>query len=242
MEEKLSLPGSSFDELKKVIKAYSHAKEKASLDDLKRLSGIHPSAISRSSKFLAELGLIQGKKTKTTTDLGSKLGRALDHDRRDEIRKYLVEAVRSSANVAALVTTVRIKSGMTSEELVNHILYVSGQKNTAANKTGARCLLEILVAAGLLSESDGQLAVAEPTISDSTVQNAAVAAEAEDEGESSPTLGLKHTTGSRNLSVAKNPAPQIVINIQLHLPETENIEIYEKLFHALRGQLLEPND
>ena len=35
-------------------------------------------------------------------------------------------------------------------------------------------------------------------------------------------------------------APQIAINIQLHLPETENAEVYEKLFKALRENLLEP--
>jgi glycine cleavage system regulatory protein len=33
-------------------------------------------------------------------------------------------------------------------------------------------------------------------------------------------------------------APQIAINIQLHLPETENAEVYEKLFKALRDHLL----
>ena len=34
--------------------------------------------------------------------------------------------------------------------------------------------------------------------------------------------------------------PQIAINIQLHLPETENAEVYEKLFKALREHLLSP--
>jgi hypothetical protein len=32
--------------------------------------------------------------------------------------------------------------------------------------------------------------------------------------------------------------PQIAINIQLHLPETENAEVYEKLFKALKEHLL----
>lgn len=36
--------------------------------------------------------------------------------------------------------------------------------------------------------------------------------------------------------------PQIAINIQLHLPETENAEVYEKLFKALRDHLLSPKE
>ena len=39
-----------------------------------------------------------------------------------------------------------------------------------------------------------------------------------------------------------NFVPQIAINIQLHLPETENAEVYEKLFKALREHLLNPSD
>ncbi len=39
---------------------------------------------------------------------------------------------------------------------------------------------------------------------------------------------------------ASNLTPQIAINIQLHLPETENAEVYEKLFKALREHLLSP--
>ena len=36
--------------------------------------------------------------------------------------------------------------------------------------------------------------------------------------------------------------PQIAINIQLHLPETDNAEVYEKLFKALREQLISPKE
>jgi len=43
------------------------------------------------------------------------------------------------------------------------------------------------------------------------------------------------TTSAMEINTAF--APQIAINIQLHLPETENAEIYEKLFKALKEHL-----
>jgi hypothetical protein len=36
--------------------------------------------------------------------------------------------------------------------------------------------------------------------------------------------------------------PQIAINIQLHLPETDNADVYEKLFKALREHLISPKE
>src|SRR5690606_41977343 len=66
--------------------------------------------------------------------------------------------------VAGLVTTVRIKGGMTEAEFSNHVLYVSGQKNTSGNKTGARCDVDVLLAADLLREDNGKLAVSAASV------------------------------------------------------------------------------
>ncbi|KFC51005.1 hypothetical protein DK37_26780 [Halomonas sp. SUBG004] len=44
-----------------------------------------------------------------------------------------------------------------------------------------------------------------------------------------------------NLTGLTTP-PQIAINIQLHLPETDNAEVYEKLFKALKDNLLSGNN
>jgi hypothetical protein len=42
------------------------------------------------------------------------------------------------------------------------------------------------------------------------------------------------------LAQAIGVAPQIAINIQLQLPETDNAEVYEKLFKALKDNLFPP--
>lgn len=251
MATEFNLPGSSFEEIQKILKGYSHAPEQASLDQLSKLTGLHATIISRNNKFLADIGLIAGGMKKTATDLGKKLGRALDHKQDADAQGYWKEAVQTNEKVAGLVTTVRIKGGMTEADFSSHVLYVSGQKNTSGNKTGARCVVDVLLAANLLQEENGKLVVssapAKETPADlkpatpTPVQPAAAAAESGNGNGGAtgtplplPTLPVIPPTGTLT--------PQIAINIQLHLPETENAEVYEKLFKALREHLLSPKE
>jgi hypothetical protein len=239
-----NLPGSSFEELQKILKGYSHAQEQSSLDQLSKLTGVHSTVISRNNKFLTNIGLIAGGMKKTTTDLGKKLGRALDHKQEADAQSYWREAVQSNQKVAGLVTTVRIKGGMTESDFSSHVLYVSGQKNNSGNKTGARCVVDVLLAANLLQEENGKLVVssapAEETPADlklTTPARAQPAVMSENGNEGGNAAGAQ-LSSSLPIPQAQNLIPQIAINIQLHLPETENAEVYEKLFKALREHLL----
>jgi hypothetical protein len=108
-----NLPGSSFEELQKILKGYSHAPDNSNLDSLSKLTGLHPSVISRNNKFLTDINLISGGMKKTATELGKKLGRALDHKQAEDAQKYWRESVQTNEKVSGLVTTVRIKGGMT---------------------------------------------------------------------------------------------------------------------------------
>lgn len=251
MATEFNLPGSSFEEIQKILKGYSHAPEQATLDQLSKLTGLHATVISRNNKFLSDIGLIAGGMKKTATDLGKKLGRALDHKQIADAQGYWKEAVQTNEKVAGLVTTVRIKGkgGMTEGEFSAHVLYVSGQKNNAGNKTGARCVVDVLLAANLLQEENGKLVVssapAKETPEDLKPATPAAAQPAAAENGNGNGGG---TMTPLPLPLPSLPAipqtgtltPQIAINIQLHLPETENAEVYEKLFKALREYLLSP--
>ena len=76
MTTEFNLPGSSFEEVQKILKGYSHAPEQATLEQLSKLIGLHATVISRNNKFLTDIALISGGMKKTTTELGKKLGRA----------------------------------------------------------------------------------------------------------------------------------------------------------------------
>lgn len=241
-----NLPGSSFEEVQKMIKGYSHAPDNASLDALSKLTGLHTTQISRSNKFLTDIGLIAGGRVKGATDLGKRLGRALEHQQLVDAQRYWREAVQSNEKVSSLITTLRIKGGMAERDFSAHVLYVSGQAKHASNKTGARCVVELLLAAGLLEEENGKL-VAEVQPSYASVdtepkgeqleQDARTAAESEPPA---PTQEPPRLLASSPVPALGGITPQIAINIQLHLPETENAEVYEKLFKALRDNLISP--
>ncbi|MDW3207554.1 MAG: hypothetical protein R8L07_18620 [Alphaproteobacteria bacterium] len=247
MATEFNLPGSSFEEIQKILKGYNNAPEQASLDQLSKLTGLHGTVISRNNKFLSDIGLIAGGMKKTATELGKKLGRALEHKQIADAEGYWKEAVQTNEKVAGLVTTVRIKDGMTEGDFSAHVLYVSGQKNNSGNKTGARCVVDVLLAAKLLQEENGKLVVSSapakeiseglnPTIPAATQPGASDNGYSNGVGAQSPlplpSLPSVPQTGALT--------PQIAINIQLHLPETDNAEVYEKLFKALREHLLRP--
>lgn len=248
MATEFHLPGSSFEEVQKVLKGYSHAPELVSLGDLSKLTGLHETRISRNNKFLTDIGLIAGGMKKSATELGNKLGRALEHQQEADAQGYWREAVQTNEKVAGLITTVRIRGGMTEKDFSSHILYVSGQNNTAGNKTGARCVVDVLLAAKLLQEENGKLIVssasAKQTLTELEVEMSelpepsVVQPEHGDETESS----VPPTTPPGVIPQVANLTPQIAINIQLHLPETENAEVYEKLFKALREHLISPKE
>lgn len=252
MATEFNLPGSSFEEVQKILKGYSSAPDQSSLDNLAKLVGLHKTIISRNNKFLTDIGLITGGMKKSATELGKKLGRALDHKQEADARGYWREAVQTNEKVSGLVTTVRIKGGMTEKDFSNHVLYVSGQKNTSGNKTGARCVVDVLLAANLLQEENGKLVVsstpAKETPADlkpevpEPVQPAAVLENGNGDGNGNGNgIGAQLST-LPGIPQVSNLTPQIAINIQLHLPETENAEVYEKLFKALREHLLSPKE
>lgn len=241
MSDKVSLPSSSYDEMVKIIKGYSHSNGPASLDDIAKLVGMNRTGVSANNKFLAESGLISGGNKKSPTDLGAKLGRALDHNQAADVKDCWKEMVSGNEGVAGLVTTVRIKGGMTSEELSAHILYVSGQNNTKGNRAGANTLVEILKASGLVELVDGKIVVAQPNgdepvpgVESAIEQQPAAAAQPQVSPQSVPPV----PQGQPIYQVAAQATPQIAINIQLHLPETDNPEVYQNLFKALKENLL----
>lgn len=217
---------------------YSHGSENMSLDDLANLVGMGKSRISGNHKFLAEVGLIEGGQKKSVTPLGKNLGRALEHNQEDDTRSFWQEVIQGNAEMSKLITTISIQRGMPTENLISHILYVSGQRNSKSTRAGARTISDILVFSGLLEDYDGQLKVAEPIDKENEApeppDNSSEAVTDETDDKEKP-LDEEQTTAQLNI-------PTIAINIQLQIPETENADVYENLFKALRKHLLNPDE
>lgn len=243
MAETVNLPASSITELEKIIKAYGHIGKEADLDTLSKLTGIGRTTISPNNPFLVDTNIITSGKKKKITAIGEKLARALDHKHNDDTRECWAEIIAAHEYLSNLVSTVRIKGSLTEEEAANHALYASGQKNIKANRTGARAVIDILLASGLVLSEGDVLTVSKnqsPASSGGEPENSHPPAV-----EMSGTMPVEpETQAAAQVSPIPMSVPNtnsmlpISINIELHLPATSNPEIYRELFKALRENLL----
>lgn len=156
-EEKFKLPGSSYEELAKIIKGYGNMSKPASLDDVSKLTGLHKTIVSRNAGFLIEIGVIDSGSKKSVTSHGQGLARALEHDMPEEIANGWLDRIKTTDFLSNILTSIRIRKGMTDETLTSHIAYSAGQPKKSGHMTGARTVIDILRLAGMIEELDGKI-------------------------------------------------------------------------------------
>lgn len=240
MAEEISLPSSSRGELEKIIKGYGHVGKEVDLDTLSKLTGIGRTTISPNNPFLAQVGVIAGGKKKQITESGRKLSRALDHNIEEQVAASWHEIIRGNEFLSNVISTIRIKGGMAPDDVMGHILFASGAKNTKANRTGAKTVTDLLILSGLVEDSNGKLRVAAPVPQTTTAEqtqasdNAMSPEAAPDAGSTAQIAAAPPVVQPPSLAPG---SPTIAINIQLQLPETDKPEVYEELFKALRRHL-----
>ncbi len=241
MADEAKLPSSSLGELEKIIKGYGHIGKEVDLDTLAKLTGINRTTISPNNPFLSEVGIVTPGKKKQITDLGTKLARSLDLSQHEQAVAAWQEVIKGSEFLSNLVSTVRIKGTISVEDAVSHALFASGQKKTKANRTGAKTVIDILLASGLLQREDDSLKVAAP--SEPTAKRQVIDIPKEKTEQTGDVIHDSDPGLTGHADRSGSPVtPSIAINIQLHLPETENPSVYEELFKALRRHLLSPKD
>lgn len=169
-EQKFRLPGSSYEELQKIILAYGHINGKASNADISKRAALHPTIVSRNGGFLVECGILESGQKKEITDIGAKLAQALEHRIEDQIEVTWLEIFEQVPFFDTVLSAVRIRNGMDQSTLKSHIAYTAGQKKSSMTMTGAQTVIDILRASGCLIEDDGRFIVAngsdKPTTSD----------------------------------------------------------------------------
>jgi hypothetical protein len=153
------LPVSSYKELVKIIQAYGRVGADASLTDVSQLAVMNETRVSANNGFLVAIGLIQGGKKKTITAVGAELARALEHEESlpEEAASKWRAVVDANDFLQKVIAAVRIRKSMDESSLESHVAYSAGQPRTPAVATGARTVIDILEAAGLLREEGGNL-------------------------------------------------------------------------------------
>lgn len=249
-----NVPVSSYGELKKIMKAYAHADKKISLTEASKLTGMGTTVISGSSRFLVHLGILGSGANKQITEFGKRLGRALEHNQEADVRRLLAEAVTASPFLSNVVSSIRIKGGITEDDLASHILYVAGQKSTGGTRTGSRAIIEILKESGVVTDAAGTFTVSTaPTPAPVKTQKPDEREEKEkekekekeeeeeeeedDEDKDEDEDAAKRRGKGRVLSKQHPNRPNITINISLELPDTADAQVYENFFKAMKTHL-----
>ncbi len=169
--DRFKLPGSSLDEVFKVVQGYTSFGKLASLSDISKSTGMHDTAISKNVGFLLSIGVLQGGRDKAVTELGKKLGLALMHNLADEVEAILSDIVAENEFLKNILAAVRIRRGMDESSLRAHIGYSAGLSKTGSTTTGTGAVVELLKRSGNLKTEDGKLVVSAPIARPTSVES-----------------------------------------------------------------------
>lgn len=163
--DKFKLPRSSYEEICKIIKAYGRLGQPSSLSEVAQLSTMSSTSISANNAFLSNVSVIEGGKAKSVTQNGEGLAIALEHELPDEIEEKWARVVNENDFLAKMGAAVKIRGKMEVSALESHIAYSAGETKSGPVMTGARAVVDMLRAAGVIREHDGQLVASEGSFS-----------------------------------------------------------------------------
>jgi hypothetical protein len=160
-DEKFPLPGSSYKELSKIIDAYATVAGPTAPGPVAQMAVVHETVVSRNNKFLVAAGLVEGGNKKNCTALGTKLGRAIQHDQGEAISESWKQVVDQTDFFQKTVSAIRIRKGMEESALASHIAFTAGSSKNAYARAGAGAVIEILRLSGAIY-ADGSTLMASP--------------------------------------------------------------------------------
>lgn len=161
MAEMYKLPGSSYEELIKIIKAYSLGKSgvAVSLNDLVQATGMSKTVISRNNGFLVQTKLISEGNKKAPTDLCKQIGKAYELNMVEQIQKCWNQIIDNDEFLSRMLSAIQIKGKMSKTDFVNHIVFSSSAGNSNTARAGAAAIIEIFKMVSLVEEQDGNLVI-----------------------------------------------------------------------------------
>jgi hypothetical protein len=160
-EERFPLPASSYKELSKVIQAYGQLKKAGSLTEVSKLATVGATIVSANNRFLVATGVIAGGKAKMPTEPGAELAHALQLDMTDQVVKSWRRVLIGNEFIEKVLSAVRIRRGMERSALQTHVVFTAGHPRNKTVMTGAATVIDILMAAQLLIDSEGKLVAAD---------------------------------------------------------------------------------
>lgn len=229
MADQFKLPGSSYEELVKIIRAYSAGKvgQAMSLDTVAQAASMDKTIISRNNGFLVQCGLITEGNQKAVTDLGNQLARAYNLKMDEEVRRLWRICIEADEFLTRMLSAVRIRDTMEKSAFLNHIVYSSGATTTKYAKTGASTLVELFLLSGFIEERDGQI---------TALDENAIPVQEDNSASAIPSNDIVHQIAHVPVSSGSSNSISININIDIEVTASE-LDILPQKIKEIIAQL-----
>lgn len=161
----LSLPGSSYETIRTIIKGYFAAgahEEDMGLDEIARSTALRKPEISRNNKFLDSLGIITkvGYAYRLTSE-GKDLALALQYEDKQAASKVWRLLVIDNDILRGIVSAVRVSGEMSEEKLLQHIGMALEVPKNNRKSIGLRTIVSMMVDGEILEDHGGNFRVTE---------------------------------------------------------------------------------
>jgi predicted transcriptional regulator len=223
----VKFPRSSFRIVRLIVLGYLHqggsAQRPVSLSAVAAATGLNLTMVSANNGALADLGVLQREKggSYSLTKEGSEVARALEFEEPELLKRSLGPLLLRSDAIASALNAVRIRNGMTEDAFVSQLALASGEPKSASLIAGARAILEMLIATGLVAqEGDRVSAPKQRTVDDGDKQASSVTTEPMNEA----------SEEKRDLNVAM----RVRVTVELTAADLVDDSTYAKLRQRLR--------
>src|SRR5699024_5457611 len=123
------------------------------------------------------------------------------------------EAIEQSDDLGGIVDSVRVRKEMTTDALLSHIVLTAGVAKNNRSLTGARTVIEVLKAGGVLTEADGTFRASPDSLADASAR---VGDQAQDSSTPKvPASGRTQSATSSAPSVTGHARTQVQVHVHI---------------------------
>lgn len=234
MPEKLALnlPNSGYEVVTKILHAYVLCGDgKIPLNDVASKSGLSSSMVSRNTKFLISLNILEGGRDKQLTPDGKKLGIAIGNNLVDDIRENWRNILLNCTHTKGAIDMVKVQNGISTNDFPGKLASNLGIVSSESNKTGINTVIGLFTKAELLEEVDGKYVVQDDKINPPRAQ--ADLNGAENGTPQDQTTKRDKLTPSNPPQNKTNKNIPIHIDLQIHISPEASPDQIDKVFQSI---------
>jgi hypothetical protein len=171
-EKILSLPGSSWETVKKIIRAFYAAQsdENANVESIAKLAAVPRPVVSMNNNFLRSLGIVRGDQWKLT-DVGLRYGTAMQMGNASMAKETLTDIVRSNLFLNQLLRLLIARGEMKSDTFKAEALIRLILSPTDRQAQFVKPVFDMLEDAGLIKMDGDMVSLVQKEIKPITLES-----------------------------------------------------------------------